>query len=338
MDVKRVGIVGTGSFVPEHVLTNFDLEKMVDTTDEWIRTRTGIVERHVASRETSSSDLGVEAARQALKDSAIDPKEIDLIITATITPDMFFPSTACLIQSRLDVPHHIPSFDLSAACSGFVYALEVGRQFILNGTYKTILVVACDTLSKITDWKDRSTCVLLADGAGSAILKEVKGDFGILSTHLAADGRGQDLLHMPGGGSRYPATHETVERGLHFLKMKGNELFKIGVRLMARITRQALSECGLTEEDVSLLIMHQANIRILEAVAKRLEIPMEKVFVNIHKYGNTSAASCAIALDEAVREDRIKEGDIIVLCTMGAGLTWAAMVIRWGGIQMKGSR
>lgn len=329
--MRSVGIIGTGSYLPPKVLTNFDLEKMVDTSDEWIRTRTGIQERRIADPGVAASDLGVPAAELAMKDAGIDPHQIDLIIVATITPDMAFPSTACHIQRQLGVYHHIPAFDISAACSGFVYALEMARSLIAAGSYETVLVVATETLSRITDWKDRSTCVLLADGAGAAVLRPVKDGYGLIKSRLAADGRAGELLELPGGGSRNPATHQTVEEGLHYVRMRGNELFKIGVRLSSKIGHQLLADCQMKAEDVDLVIMHQANIRIMEATALRLGIPMEKVFVNIHKYGNTSAASCAIALDEAVKEGRVKDGSLILFLTIGGGLTWSASLLRWGG-------
>jgi len=329
--LKSVGIVGTGSFLPPKVLTNFDLEKIVDTSDEWIRTRTGIQERRIAEEGVASSDLGVKAAKLAIEDAKIDPRKIDLIIVPTVTPDTIFPSTACHIQRQLGVYHHTPAFDLAAACSGFVYALEAAKSFIAAGVYETVLVVAAETLSKITDWKDRSTCVLLADGAGAVILQPVKEGYGFIKSRLAADGRAGDLLELPGGGSRHPATHQTVDERLHYLKMRGNELFKLGVRLSSMVAHHLLEECQIDPDQVDLVIMHQANIRIMEAVAQRLKIPMEKVFVNIHKYGNTSAASCAIALDEAKKEGRLKEGDMILFLTIGGGLTWAASLLRWGG-------
>jgi 3-oxoacyl-[acyl-carrier-protein] synthase-3 len=327
----RAGIIGTGIYVPPRVLTNFDLEKMVDTSDEWIRTRTGIIERRIAEEGVASSDLGIEAAKAAIEDAGIDPKEIDLILTATITPDMAFPSTACWIQKALPTTRHLPAFDLSAACSGFVYGLEVGRAFINSGIYRTVLLVACETLSKITDWSDRSTCVLLADGAGAVVLGEVKEGYGIIGSRLAADGRAGELLWLPGGGSRNPSTHKTIDEGLHYIKMKGNELFKIGVYLSSKIGNQLLAAHNIAPEEVDLVIMHQANLRIMEAVAKRMRIPMDKVFVNIHKYGNTSAASCAIALDEASKGGRLKDGDLILFLTIGGGLTWSGSLVRWGG-------
>ena len=304
---------------------------MVDTSDEWIRTRTGIQERRIADSGVASSDLGLKAAELAVEGAGIDPHQIDLILVATITPDTSFPSTACHIQKQLDVYHHTPAFDLAAACSGFVYALETAKCFIACGVYETVLVVAAETLSRITDWEDRSTCVLLADGAGAVVLRPVKEGYGLIKSRLAADGRAGNLLELPGGGSRNPATHQSVEQRLHYLKMKGNELFKIGVRLSSMVGHHLLEDCQIESEEVDLVIMHQANIRIMEAVAQRLKIPMEKVFVNIHKYGNTSAASCAIALDEANREGKLKDGALILFLTIGGGLTWSASLLRWGG-------
>jgi len=325
----RTGIIGTGSFLPSKVLTNDDLEKMVDTSDEWIKTRTGILERRIADKDTASSDLGLEAAKKALDEAKIGPREIDLIVCATATPDMFFPSTACLIQRELGTTHAF-AFDISAACSGFVYAIEVANQFIKSGKCEKALVIGVETISRITDYQDRNTCILFGDGAGAVVLAPVSEEKGILGSHLASDGREAGLIKIPAGGSRLPATCQTVQEGLHCLKMKGNEVFKLAIRLMSWVVHQVLEECGLRINDVDLLIPHQANMRIITALASRLRIPIEKVAINVDKYGNTSAATCPIALDEAVREGRIKDGDIVVLVAMGSGLTWGANVIRWG--------
>lgn len=327
--MKQAGIIGTGSFLPSKVLTNDDLEKMVDTSDEWIRTRTGILERRIADKDTASSDLGIQAAKKALKEAEVGPKEVDLIVCATATPDMFFPSTACLIQRELGTTHAF-AFDISAACSGFVYAVEVANQFVRTGKCKRALVIGVETISKITDYRNRNTCILFGDGAGAVVLAPVSEDKGILGSHLASDGRKAGLIEIPAGGSRIPATCETVKERLHYLRMKGNEVFKLAVRLMSWVVHQVLEECGLSINDVDLLVPHQANMRIITALASRLKIPLEKVAVNVEKYGNTSAATCPIALDEAVREGRIKDGDIVVLVAMGSGLTWGANVIRWG--------
>jgi len=323
-----IRIIGTGSYLPEKVLTNKDLEKMVDTSDEWIVSRTGIRERRICSDKQAASDLGIEAARKALKNANVKVEDVDLLIVATITPDMFFPSTACIIQTELGI-RNAAVFDLNAACAGFIYSLSTAQQFLQTETYKTALVIATETLSKITDWKDRNTCVLLGDGAGAAVLREDKGDSGILSCYLDADGRYGDLLNMPAGGSRIPATVETVKNRLHYLKMRGNETFRIAIPEMIKSVKRGLERCGLKIEDVALLIPHQANIRIIKALAKRLSLPADKVFVNIDKCANTSAATVAIALDEANRQGRIKKGDIIELVAFGAGFTWGSCVIKW---------
>jgi len=324
----KVRIIGTGSYLPEKVLTNRDLEKMVHTSDEWIVTRTGITERRICSDKEAASDLGIKAAERALENAKVKVKEIDLLIVATITPDMLFPATACIVQSKLGIKN-AAAFDLNAACTGFIYSLSTAQQFLLTGTYKTALVVATETLSKITDWKDRNTCVLLGDGAGAAVLRSERGESGILSCYLDADGKYGDLLNIPAGGSRLPATMTTVKKRLHYLKMKGNEIFRIAIEEMAGSVRQGLEKCGLKPEDLTLLIPHQANIRIIKALARKLSIPMEKVFINIEKRANTSAATVAIALDEANKQGRIKRGDIIELVAFGAGFTWGSCVIRW---------
>ena len=323
-----VRIIGTGSYLPEKVLTNKDLEKIVDTSDEWIVSRTGIKERRICSDKEAASDLGIKAGQRALEDANVKVQDVDLLIVATITPDMFFPSTACIIQTELGIKN-AAVFDLNAACAGFIYSLSTAQQFLQTGTYKTALVIATETLSKITDWKDRNTCVLLGDGAGAAVLKKEKGDSGILSCYLDADGRYGDLLNMPAGGSRIPATVATVKNRLHYLKMKGNETFRIAIPEMTKSAKRGLENCGLKMEDVSLVIPHQANIRIIRALARRLSIPIEKVFVNIDRCANTSAATVAIALDEANRQGRIKKGDIIELVAFGAGFTWGSCVIKW---------
>ncbi len=323
-----IRIVGTGSYLPEKVLTNKDLEKIVDTSDEWIVSRTGIRERRICSDKQAASDLGIKAAQRAMEDANVKVEDIDLLIVATITPDMFFPSTACIIQTKLGIKG-AAIFDLNAACAGFIYSLSTAQQFLQMGTYKTALVIATETLSKITDWEDRNTCVLLGDGAGAAVLKKEKSDSGILSCYLDADGQYGDLLNMPAGGSRLPATVDTVKNRLHYLKMKGNETFRIGVPEMVNSVKRGLEGCGLKIEDVTLLIPHQANIRIIKAIVKRLSISMDNVFVNIDKCANTSAATVPIALDQANRQGRIKKGDIIELVAFGAGFTWGSCVIKW---------
>lgn len=325
---KKVGIIGLGKYLPENVLTNKDLERMVDTTDEWIVERTGIKERRIASENEATSDMALNAAKAALKNAKLKPIDINLIIVATITPDMFFPSTACIIQNKLGIKN-APAFDINVACSGFIYGIVLANQFIKSGVYKHVLVVAAEKMSGITDWKDRSTCVLMGDGAGAAVLGEVK-EGGILSCHLGADGSQGDLLKLPAGGSRLPASVSTIENRLHFLKMQGNVLFKHAVRLMAEAAQKVTEPLGLKGDDISLVIPHQANVRILHAVAKRMGIdPAKKLYLNIDKYGNMSAASSAVALTEAVEEGRVKKGDIIVLDAFGAGLTYGAIVIKW---------
>ncbi len=322
-------ITGTGFDVPERVLTNADLERMVDTSDEWIVERTGMKERRIARPDEAASDFALRAAQRALADARVSPEELDLIIVATVTGDMLFPSTSCIIQDRLGAKN-AAAMDLSAGCTGFIYALATARQFIAAGTYKTILVVGVEVLSKITDWTDRGTCVLLADGAGAAVVR-AEGDTGrgIVASFLASDGsRGPDLC-MPAGGSRIPASVESVKNRLHYLKMNGNAIFKVAVRSMSDAVRKLMDAARLRAEDIKLLIPHQANLRIIEAVAKMLGFPKERVFVNIEKYANTSSASTIIALDEARRGGRIRAGDAVIMVAFGAGLTWGGVVIRW---------
>lgn len=324
----RARIAATGSYVPERVLTNFDLEKMVDTTDEWIRERTGIRERRIAAEKEAASDLAYEAAKAAFKKTDIKPKDIELIIVATVTGDMPFPATACHLQQKLGLKK-AAAFDINAACSGFLYGLSIANGFIRSGTYKRILLIGSELLSRITDWEDRSTCVLFGDGAGAAILEATNEDRGIISTHLRSDGSMWELLHMPGGGSRNPASKDTVKKKMHCIKMKGNETFKIAVRTLEGLVRETLAENKLKISQLALLIPHQANLRIIQATAERLDMPIEKVMVNIDKYGNTSAASIPIALDEAVRQGRVRDGDYVLLEAFGGGLTWASVLIKW---------
>lgn len=326
----RVGIIGIGSYVPERVLTNADLEKMVDTSDEWITTRTGIKERRIAAPEESTSDLAVQAAKRALAQAGIKAADLDLIIVGTNTPDMAFPATACIVQDKLQAVN-AGAFDLAAGCSGFVYAMTTGAQFIASGLMKRVLVIGAECLSRITDWEDRNTCVLFGDAAGAAVLAEVPEGEGILAVKLAAEGVGADLLQQPAGGSRQPATLETVEKRLHYLKMNGREVFKFAVRVMEEGAATVMREAGLKESDVDLFVPHQANLRIIEHAAKKLGIPMEKVAVNINNYGNTSTATIPLALDEAVKAGRVKRGDHVVMVAFGAGLTWAAMALKWTG-------
>jgi len=326
--MRSAKIVGIGSYAPPKVLTNKDLEKMVDTSNEWIIGRTGIRERHIADDKTANSDIGLEAARKALEDAQVNPEELDLIVVATVTPDFVFPATACLIQDRLGAKK-AAAFDLEAACSGFIYGLSVAKGFIASGEYDTVLVIASEVLSKITDWKDRATCILFGDGAGAAVLKPAEENQGILSTYLRADGGNWDLLRVPAGGSRTPATHDSIDKRLHYMKMEGNKVFKIAVQSMQEAALEGIKRAGIKTEELSLLIAHQANARIINAVAKRLKLPPEKIFINLDRYGNTSAASIPLALDEAVKKEKIKKGDLVILVAFGGGFTWASAVIKW---------
>lgn len=326
--ILKAKIAGTGSYLPEKVLTNADLEKMVDTSDEWISTRTGIKERRIVNEDQAASDLAYEASKKAIQAAQVKPEELDMIIVATITPDMVFPATACVLQERLGVKG-IAAFDLEAACSGFLYGISIGSQFIATGMYNNILVVAAEALSKIIDWKDRSTCVLFADGAGAVILKPSSDNSRIISSYLGADGTGADLVGVPAGGSRLPASQETVRDGQHYMKMKGNGLFKRAVKVMVQAIDISLEKSGLTYDEIDFFIPHQANIRIINAVAKRIGIDKNKAYVNLDQCGNMSAASVAVALDQAVREGKIKKGDKVLLTCFGGGLTWASLVIEW---------
>jgi 3-oxoacyl-[acyl-carrier-protein] synthase-3 len=325
---RTCSIVGVGSYVPERILTNAELEKLVDTTDEWITSRTGIKERRIAAPDQYTSDLATAAAQRAMKNAGVTPEQIDLIIVATITPDMPFPATACLVQRKLGA-RRAAAFDLEAACSGFIYALEIGQQFIMSRTYDTVLVIGAEKLSSITDWQDRNTCVLFGDGAGAAILQNREGAHGLLTAVMGADGENSDLLSMAGGGSRCPATVESVNSRMHYLRMEGKETFKNAVQAMVTAAKEALRRCELDVSSIKCIIPHQANRRIIDAVGDRLGATPEQLFVNLEKYGNTSAASVAIALDEVVSSGRLQRGDLILLVVFGAGLTWGAAVIEW---------
>lgn len=325
---NSVGIIGTGYYVPEKILTNFDLEKMVDTNNEWIVERTGISERRIAEADVPTSELAFHAAKNAIDNAGIRPEEIDLIIVCTLTSDMVIPSTACLLQDRLGAKN-AAAFDLSAACSGFVYGVSVGTQFIKSGVYKKVLIVAAETLSKLVDWSDRNTCVLFGDGAGAAVLGAVEEGYGILGIELGSDGSGGEFLTVPASGSLHPATAQTVENKLHYIQMNGSEVFKFAIKIMGEAAVKVLENAGLTASDIDCLVPHQANIRIIKSAAKRLHMPMDKVVVNVEKYGNTSAASIPIALAEAVQSGKIKKGDIVVLVGFGAGLTWASCAMKW---------
>ncbi|MCC7203273.1 MAG: ketoacyl-ACP synthase III [Nitrospirae bacterium] len=324
----RSRIAGTGSYLPLRVLSNKDLENMVDTSDEWIVERTGISERRIAAEDEAASDLAFFAAEKAVKNSGIKPSDIDFIIVATVTPDMLFPSTACLVQNRLGAKGAF-AFDLSAACSGFIYALSVADQYIKSGMYSTGLVIGSDVFSKVTDWTDRNTCVLFGDGAGAVILKADSGPKGVISTHLYSDGTSWDMLYVPGGGSRIPPGEDMIKSRLQFVKMRGNETFKVAVNTMCNSINEALKSNGLTADDIKLFIPHQANLRIIQAIGKKLCVPMERFMINLDRYGNTSAASIPIALDEALNEGRISDGDNILLEAFGGGLTWGAVLIKW---------
>lgn len=328
VSMQGATIVGTGSAVPQKIITNEDLASLVDTSDEWIKTRTGIQERRVVEDHIPVSELCAEAAHKALQDAKVEATSIDLIIVATITPDMVFPATACIVQEKIGAPY-AGAFDISAGCTGFIYALSVANQFIINGTYETILVIGAETLSKIVDWQDRSTCILFGDGAGAVVLQKAPLGKGVLSSYLGSDGSGAHLLNVPAGGSQLPTSQETILARQHFLKMSGSDVFKFAVRIMGEAALKALEKCGKTKEDIDYLIPHQANIRIIDAAVKRLNLPLDKVHINLDRYGNTSAASVPVALDEAVRSGRIKNGDIVVLVAFGGGLTWGANVINW---------
>jgi 3-oxoacyl-[acyl-carrier-protein] synthase-3 len=321
-------IIGTGAYAPKKVLTNHDLEKMVETNDAWIVERTGIKERRICEKGQTTSDLATEAAHRALKAAGIAAADLDMIICGTLTPDTAMPSLGCVLQARLHAKK-AAAFDVYAACSGFLYGLSIADAFIKSGMHQTILVVGAEALSRFTDWEDRTTCVLFGDGAGAAVVQRHAGKRGILSTHLHSDGTFGDLLHLPAGGARHPATHDTVDKRQHYIKMKGNETFKVAVRALEDVVQEALEHNKVKPEDIDLLIPHQANLRIIQAMAKRLDMPMEKVVLTIHKYGNTSAASIPMALDEAVRDGRIKENDLLLLEAFGGGLTWASALIRW---------
>jgi len=325
---RTCSVTGVGSYVPERVLTNADLEKMVETSDEWITTRTGIKERRIAAADELTSDLATKAARRAMEMAGVTAEQIDVIIVASITPDMPFPNTACLVQQKLGA-RRIPAFDIEAACSGFIYALEIGQQFVASHAYETVLVIGAEKLSSITNWTDRNTCVLFGDGAGAAILQHRPTGHGLMTAVLGADGAKAELLSMPAGGSACPATADSVARGLHYLRMDGKETFKNAVQAMCSAAGEALKRCELDITQIKCVIPHQANRRIIDAVSERLQATPEQVFVNLQKYGNTSAASVAIALDEAVREGRIQSGDLVLIVAFGAGLTWGAAVIQW---------
>jgi 3-oxoacyl-[acyl-carrier-protein] synthase III len=324
----RSRIVSTGSYLPEKILTNHDLEKMIDTSDEWITERTGIKERRIADKSQAASDLAYEAAKIALERAGLSAEDIDLIIVGTVTGDMLFPSTACFLQNKLGAAN-AAAFDVNATCSAFLYGLYIADSLIKTRMHKKILVVGSEVLSRITDWDDRTTCILFGDGAGAVIVEPTEEDRGILSMHINSDGRMWELLHIPGGGSRNPTSKDSIKKKLHYIKMKGNETFKVAVRTLEEVAVKTLEENGLDSKQISYLIPHQANHRIIQAIADRIGIPMDKVILNLERYGNTSAASIPIALDEALTTGKIKDGDYILLMAFGGGFTWASALMKW---------
>jgi 3-oxoacyl-[acyl-carrier-protein] synthase-3 len=327
--MKTAKILGVGSYSPSQILTNKDLEKIIETTDEWIWSRTGIRERRVAPKDEITSDLALKASQRALEDAGINPEDLDLVILGTTTPDMIFPATACFVQAKLGTTR-AAAFDLAAACSSFIYGLSVANCYIRAEAYQTILVIGVEIMTRIVDWTDRNTCVLFGDGAGAAVVRaDDDNSSGILSTHIYSDGNYTKYLYGPGGGTLYPASHESIDQRLHYIKMNGNETFKGAVKAMTEAAREALIYNNYQPENIDLFIPHQANQRIIDAVAERLQIPTEKTFVNVDKYGNTSSASIPIALDEAIKQNKIKPGDLVLLASFGAGFTWGSALIRW---------
>jgi len=326
--IRTVSIIGTGSYVPEKRLTNEDLTKIVDTSDEWITTRTGIKERRIAGKDENTSDMATKAALNAIEQAKISPEEIDLILVATATPDMLFPATACFVQKKIGAIN-AACLDISAACAGFLFAVEIAQQFITSHTYDTVLVIGAEKLTSITNWTDRNTCVLFGDGAGAAILRHRGESHGVISTHIGSDAQYTDILFMPGGGSRCPITRDNVDLNLATIHMTGKEVYKQAVTAMIDAAKKALDQAGLSIHDIACVIPHQANLRIIEGIADRLGIALEKFYVNLDRYGNTSAAAVAIALDEANRTGRIKPGDYVLMVVFGGGLTWASTIIEW---------
>ena len=326
--MTRARITGVGAYAPKRILTNADLEKMIATSDAWIVKRSGIRERHIADENEATSDLALRAAQQALERANLVPEDIDFIAVGTTTPDMFFPSVGNIVQHRLGC-RRAGSVDMLAACAGSIYSLSIGSQFIQTGKYRRVLCIGAETLSKITDFTDRGTCVLLADAAGAAVLEPSNDDRGVIDFDLSSDGQYWNLLYMPAGGSRHPASHETVDARMHYAKMKGNEVFKVAVRMFVDSTVRVLERNGLTAADVDLFIPHQANLRIIEAAAKRIHMPMERVFVNVDRYGNTGAASVYVALEEAVSAGRLAPGSLVLLAAFGGGFAWGSLLMRW---------
>ncbi len=328
MSSRSAVISGTGMSVPARVVTNADLEKIVDTSDQWIVTRTGIRERHVARDDEYMSLFATEAARKALESASVDPGDVDLVICATVTPDMPIPATSCTLQHRLGCSK-AAAFDMQAGCSGFIYAQSVAKQFLLTSRYRHVLVIGAELLTKYLDWTDRGTCVIFADGAGATLMSAGEPPRGVLASVMHTDGSMLDFITLEGGGSMHPPSEDTVRRKLHFIRMKGNETFKIAVRMIEEVSREALDLAGFKPADVDWFIPHQANLRIIDAVGSRLGISDERCYVNIDRYGNTSAASIPIALDEVVRSGKIERGQVLLMAAFGAGLTWAASVVRW---------
>src|SRR5438270_11980182 len=326
--IRTVSIVGTGSYMPEKRLTNADLMGIVDTTDEWITTRTGIKERRIAGKDELTSDMAAKATLKAMEQAEVSPEEVDLILVATATPDMLFPATACFVQKKIGAKN-AACLDIAAACAGFLFGIEIGQQFITSHTHDTVHVIGAEKRSSITNWTDRNTCVLFGDGAGAAVLQHRGRAHGVISTHIGSDGEFTDILFMPGGGSRCPITRDNVDMNLATIHMTGKEVYKQAVTAMVNASKKALADAGLTADDIACVIPHQANLRIIEAIADRLKIPLEKFYVNLDRYGNTSAAAVAIALDEANRSGRIKSGDYVLMVVFGGGLTWASTIIEW---------
>jgi len=322
------GIIGVGMYAPEKVLTNAELAGTLNTTAEWIETMSGIRERHIAAPSQAASDLGLVAAQRALARAGVSPDEVDLIIVSTSTPDMQFPSTACIIQERLGIKN-IPAFDLTAVCSGFVYALTVGAQFIANEFSRTVLVIGTEAVSRVINWSEKETCMLIGDGAGAVVLRQVPAGYGVLSAKLGADGSGANFMMVPAGGSRMPVTAEVLDKKMNKIQMNGSEVFKFAMKMLPEVTEQALALANLRTEELKLIIPHQANRRIIEAAARRMELPMEKFMVNVERYGNTSSATIPIALHEALETGRIESGDLIALTGFGGGLAWGSLIMRW---------
>lgn len=326
--IKAVGIKGLGYYVPEKVMTNFDFEKIIDTSDEWIRTRTGIEERRFVAENQATSDLCAEAAKNAIKNSNLTLEDIDMILVATCTPDYLVQATACLVQKKLGIKN-IPCLDINAACSGFIYGLSVANGMIKSGMYKNIMVIGGEALSRVVDMQNRNTCILFGDGAAAAIVGEVEEGYGILSTFLGAEGEDDDVLRTPAGGTKKPNTFETIEKRENFLDMKGQEVFKFAVKTLPSATLKAMEIADISTEDLTMVFPHQANVRIIEAAAKRMEVGMEKFYMNLNKYGNTSSASVGLALGEALENKKIKKGDIVALTGFGAGLTYGSIIMKW---------